>query len=233
MMPKPTRWAMVVIAMLTFGVAAKADVVISQSNDPTMELDESFAALFGAERQAMAAVPSSRVRRLMEEPARVRVTLPGYTSKKIAYEKGFIDDLPKAKGDEAWRCLAEALYFEARGESVRGIFAVAEVILNRVDNPGYPDSVCGVVYQGTGRLYACQFTYSCDGRKEVIREIRAYEKVGKIARLMLDGAPRTLTDGATHYHTKSVRPRWSRVYPRTTTIGYHHFYRQPDRYALN
>jgi spore germination cell wall hydrolase CwlJ-like protein len=51
---------------------------------------------------------------------------------------------------------------------VRGIFAVAEVILNRVDSPNYPDTVCDVIYQGTGRLFECQFTYSCDGRKETI-----------------------------------------------------------------
>lgn len=234
MIPGPVRWAMLVIAILTFGVAAEADVVVSQSNDPTMELGSEIAALFGAERKALGTVTSSQARRLIETPSRVRLSLAGAGAKKeIRYDRDFIDDLPAASGGEPWRCLSEALYFEARGESVKGIFAVAEVILNRVDDPGYPSDVCGVIYQGTGKRYQCQFTYSCDGRKEVIREPKAYERVGKIARLMLDGAPRPLTEGATHYHTKSVRPRWSRVFPRTATIGYHHFYRQPDRYALN
>ncbi len=234
MIPRPMRWAMLVVAMLSFGVAAQADVVVSQSNDPTMELGDEIAALFGAERKALGSVTSSKARRLIETPSRVRLSLPGAgAKKKIRYDRDFIDDLPVASGGEPWRCLAEALYFEARGESVKGIFAVAEVILNRVDDPGYPSDVCGVIYQGTGKRYQCQFTYSCDGRKEVIREPKAYERVGKIARLMLDGAPRPLTEGATHYHTKSVRPRWSRVFQRTATIGYHHFYRQPDRYALN
>lgn len=150
---------------------------------------------------------------------------------QITYTDDFIDRLPKVAGDEQWRCLTEALYFEARGESVRGQFAVAEVILNRVDSPRFPDTICKVVYQGTGRKFECQFTYSCDGNKETIREPEAWEEVGKVAKLMIRGAPRALTRGATHYHTKSVSPRWSRVYPLTVTIGTHKFYRQPTRTA--
>ncbi len=132
-----------------------------------------------------------------------------------------------------WRCLAEALYFEARGESVKGQFAVAEVILNRVDNPAFPDTVCAVVHQGTGRKYQCQFTYTCDGHKEIISEPRAFDQVGKVAHLMVEGAPRPLTKGATHYHTRRVSPSWSRAFPRTTTIGVHHFYRMPRRLSSN
>ena len=104
--------------------------------------------------------------------------------------RDWFSGLPEAKGDQAWRCLSEALYFEARGESVKGMFAVAEVILNRVESPNYPGDVCGVIYQGTGERYRCQFTYSCDGKKEVINEPRAWERVGKVARLTLDGLPR-------------------------------------------
>ncbi|NSX54703.1 cell wall hydrolase [Sulfitobacter sp. 1151] len=145
----------------------------------------------------------------------------------IQYTKQWLASQPVVKGDKEWRCLAEALYFEARGESVKGQFAVAEVILNRVSNRKYPASVCGVINQGTGRKHACQFSYTCDGKNEVIGEPRAFERVGKIAMMMLNGtAPKNLTQGATHYHTKAVRPHWSNVYPRTTTIGFHHFYRQ-------
>lgn len=138
--------------------------------------------------------------------------------------------MPAAKGGKQWSCLTEALYFEARGESLAGQVAVAEVILNRVDSNRYPDSVCGVINQGTGNgRYACQFSYNCDGKAEVFNETRALEQVGKIAKLMLDGAERKLTGGATHYHTKSVAPNWSRVFDRTATIGYHHFYRETLR----
>lgn len=158
---------------------------------------------------------------------------PSKKKTKIAYTRGFLEGLPEAKGGEEWQCLSEALYFEARGESVKGQFAVAEVILNRVDSPQFPNTVCGVVHQGTGRKYQCQFTYTCDGYKEVIAEHDAYEQVGKVAKLMVGGAPRELTDGATYYHTKAVSPRWSRKFARTATIGVHHFYRPPTQISQN
>jgi spore germination cell wall hydrolase CwlJ-like protein len=227
----PTRWAMLVIAWIGLAPAMSgAEVVLSSSNSPALGLDDSIDELFRGEERALA-VPDSVTDSMA--PTGIENTLGTRKPATIRYETDFLDALPKASGSEAWRCLSEALYFEARGEEVDGIFAVAEVILNRVDSPAYPETVCGVIYQGTGRLYGCQFTYSCDGKKEIIHERRAYERVAKVARLMLDGAPRRLTDGATHYHTKSVRPNWARVYPRTATIGYHIFYRQPDRYALN
>jgi spore germination cell wall hydrolase CwlJ-like protein len=133
----------------------------------------------------------------------------------------------KERSDE-WRCLAEALYFEARGEDVEGQLAVAEVILNRVDSEQYPDSVCDVVRQGSDSS-GCQFSYMCDGLKEHIANRRAYERMGKIAWLMLAGKPRTLTDEALYFHATSVRPSWSRTYVRTAQIGRHVFYRPKVR----
>ena len=152
---------------------------------------------------------------------------------KIGYSREWLDAQPAVKGGEEWACLAEALYFEARGESVKGQFAVAEVILNRVDSPRFPDTVCAVINQGTGRKYQCQFTYTCDGFKEIINEPRAFKRVGKVAKMMVGGAPRQLTDGATYYHTRAVSPRWSRKFTRTTSIGEHHFYRPQTRVSLN
>ena len=182
-------------------------------------------ALLGQERSAIQHIPDARLAALTAVPppsARNIPTAPDV----ISYDIAFLASQPAASGGEQWRCLAEALYFEARGESVRGLFAVGEVILNRVDSARYPNTLCGVINQGTGRQYACQFTYTCDGAAEVIHEQQAWERVGKVARLLIDGAPRTLTDGATHYHTRAVSPRWARVFPRTATIGSHHFYRQ-------
>lgn len=147
----------------------------------------------------------------------------------IEYTRSFLDALPAAKGGKHLECLSEALYFEARGETVKGQFAVAEVIMNRVASSRYPDSVCGVINQGTGRKFACQFTYTCDGRAEVINEKASYARLRKIAKLMISGMAKPLTKGATHYHTKAVRPKWSRVFPRTATIGVHHFYRETTR----
>jgi spore germination cell wall hydrolase CwlJ-like protein len=142
----------------------------------------------------------------------------------VPLDPGPIARLPAQRGNRDWQCLAEALYFEARGEPLKGQVAVAEVILNRVDAPGFPKTVCGVVKQGRGGQ--CQFSYTCDGRSDAIRERAAFVKVGKVARLMLDGAPRTLTDGATHFHTTAVRPGWARRLPQTAAIGSHLFYRE-------
>lgn len=133
---------------------------------------------------------------------------------------------PEPSGDAEWTCLTEAIYFEARGESLEGQIAVAEVILNRVDSPLYPRTICGVVKQRGGG--GCQFSYVCDGRADRMRDRVSADRAGRIARAMLDGAPRVLTDGATHFHTRAVRPSWSKRFARTTAIGAHLFYRQPD-----
>lgn len=137
-----------------------------------------------------------------------------------------LDALRTPRGNAQWQCLTEALYFEARGEPIDGQYAVAEVILNRVDHANYPDSVCGVINQGTGRQFACQFTYTCDGRPEEMTDDAAIHRLGNIARIMIDGGPRDLTAGATHYHADWVNPRWASMYPRTADIGIHYFYRQ-------
>lgn len=180
--------------------------------------------LLRAEKRALGAIPGDKLRKLVTRPTTTEPTTPRYT-------RAWLDAQPSIKGGPEWQCLSEALYFEARGETVKGQFAVAEVIMNRVSSGSFPNSVCGVINQGTGKRYACQFTYTCDGISEKIHEPKAFKRVGKVARLMLEGAPRQLTGGATHYHTKAVRPRWARVFPRTATIGVHHFYRQPTRVA--
>lgn len=172
--------------------------------------------LIGAERAARSGVGHGRIARLASVEPMATGTL---------YSEDWIARQPAPEGGGQWQCLTEALYFEARGESAKGVFAVAEVILNRVDSPRYPDTVCDVVNQGTGKRYACQFTFTCDGHPEHVDNPEAYARVGKIARAMLDGAPRALTGGALFYHTRSVSPRWSRKFARTTTIGVHHFYR--------
>ena len=125
-----------------------------------------------------------------------------------------------------WRCLTEALYFEARGENVLGQVAVAEVILNRVESESYPDTVCGVVRQGEGKLNACQFSFFCDGKKEEIANRDAFEGLGKIAWVMMLGKPRVLTGEATHYHNLTVNPKWAKRLVRTARIGDHVFYRR-------
>lgn len=191
--------------------------------------DASVKQMISREKRALGAIPQARLAALLSPSKSRAVTGKSKGKSKIRYDAAWLNAQPAAKGDRQWRCLAEALYFEARGESIKGQFAVAEVIMNRVEHARYPNSVCGVINQGTGRKFACQFTYTCDGKAEKISEPRAFARVGKIARIMVQGGARPLTKGATHYHTKKVRPKWSRKFPRTATIGFHHFYRQPTR----
>ncbi len=218
---KAFRATFLVALLSCFASAAVADEVLASR----------LGALLGKERQALAVVPDSRLAALTSVPSAQERGVE--TQSGVIYDRAFLASQPAADGNSEWECLAEALYFEARGESVRGMFAVGEVILNRVDSQLYPDTLCAVINQGTGRRYACQFTYTCDGLAENIAEPRAWERVGKVARLLVDGVPRALTGGATHYHTKAVNPSWARVYPRTASIGSHYFYRKPTRTASN
>ena len=220
-----TRITAIVLGMiLAVGAAipVSADVTLGSSGDPRIALGARLTTLFSAENKSVQKAHRRGLSKLVVAPADMDEGI---------YSRDALRVLPEAKGGKEWSCLSEALYFEARGETPRGMFGVAEVILNRVDDPRYPDSVCGVVNQGTGAKFRCQFTYTCDGRPEHMENAKARSIVGKVAKIMLDGAPRQLTAGATHYHTKAVRPKWSKVFPRTTTIGYHHFYRQPNRLA--
>ncbi|MEH7826551.1 cell wall hydrolase [Gemmobacter denitrificans] len=235
-------WTMAALASIVLGGAAFADVTVSQSNDPMAGLGGQMATLLGMEKSALGRVPAPRLAALAqgEQPSRKvpaqkaaakqasarskSPALPEISAPKlIQYDAAFLNRLPPARGDAQWQCLATALYHEARGETVRGQFAVAEVILNRVDSSRYPGSVCSVVQQGGGG--SCQFSYTCDGKSDATSEREAWLRAGKIARLMLDGAPRALTSGATHFHTVNVRPDWSRKFMRTAAIGAHLFYR--------
>jgi spore germination cell wall hydrolase CwlJ-like protein len=124
------------------------------------------------------------------------------------------------------KCLADAIYFEARGESVRGQMAVAQVVINRVFSGYYPNNICGVVYQNAHRRFRCQFTFACDGLPERINEPLAWERAKHIARDALDGNFWLNDVGkATHYHARWVHPWWVHEMRRLDRIGVHTFYR--------
>lgn len=127
----------------------------------------------------------------------------------------------------AERCLATAVYFEARSESHLGQLAVARVVLNRAKASNYPSSICGVVYQGAHRLNACQFSFACDGRSDLPQDARAWETALAITALALTKDLRLqIVASATHYHADYVDPSWSRSLQRVTKIGRHIFYSQ-------
>ncbi|MEM1375544.1 MAG: cell wall hydrolase [Pseudomonadota bacterium] len=202
---------------MRFLSAVAALILFASSGSAQQPLAISGAVAF--EAKSLAALDGRTASRLLNPRAE-------RTAPKVRFDKAWLATQPYIEGGAEWRCLAEALYFEARGETLKGQFAVAEVILNRVESARFPSTICAVVNQGTGKRFQCQFTYTCDGHAEIISEPRAWKMVGKVARLSMAGAVGNLTGGAQFYHTRSVRPSWSRVFDHTTTIGYHKFYRR-------
>ncbi len=124
------------------------------------------------------------------------------------------------------RCLATAIYFEARGEPIEGQLAVAQTIMNRVRSAFYPDTICGVVYQGAERPNACQFSFACDRVADVPKQKPEWETANELAGRVVDGKVWLAEVGyASHYHATTVRPDWIGDMRRLTRIGAHIFYR--------
>jgi hypothetical protein len=132
------------------------------------------------------------------------------------------DDRAQAIG-----CMATAIQYEAGFEPAEGQEAVAEVILNRLHNPAFPKSVCGVVFQGFDRRSGCQFSFTCDGSMSKSLPIDAILRARQVATRAIDGELVPHTAGATHYHADYVSPYWAPSLVRLTSIGRHIFYRLP------
>lgn len=134
--------------------------------------------------------------------------------------------LVSGKRQKAEKCLANAIYFEARSEPVRGQIAVAQVIINRAFSGYYPEDICGVVYQNAHRHLSCQFTFACDGIPDVVTEQEHWARAQRIAAASLDGKIWLEDVGlATHYHASYVYPYWVRSMRKLKKIGLHTFYR--------
>ncbi|WP_170960015.1 cell wall hydrolase [Rhizobium phaseoli] len=124
------------------------------------------------------------------------------------------------------QCLASGIYFEARGESVKGQAAVAQVILNRVRNPAYPKSICGVVYQNEDWRNRCQFSFACDAIKDRVNSEYHWRVARDVAMAVTSGKIWLPQVGsATHYHAVYVRPKWAKTMEKVGRIGLHVFYR--------
>lgn len=124
------------------------------------------------------------------------------------------------------KCLAEAIYFEARSESLRGQAAIAQVVLNRVRNPAYPDAICDVVYQNVNWYNRCQFSFACDGKKHKVTERQPWQTAIAVAKSVTAGQIWLADIGSsTHYHAVYVRPHWAALMDKMQKIGSHIFYR--------
>ena len=140
----------------------------------------------------------------------------------------------KVEANSDIHCLAENIYFEARGESTAGKMAVALVTLNRVMDERFPDTICGVVkqtkYYPSGRidLHSCQFSWYCDGKPDTIKDQNCYKDILLIAEVMYTYETEDFTEGSLWYHSPKVKPKWSMVYTKTVKIDNHIFYKDVD-----
>ncbi len=125
----------------------------------------------------------------------------------------------------ALECLTAAIYYEAASEPDAGQRAVAQVVLNRVAHPAYPNTVCGVVYQGSERSTGCQFSFTCDGSLARKPARLFWDRARSVAQTALSGYVYTPVGLATHYHTIAVHPGWSDRLTHIGTIGAHRFYK--------
>jgi spore germination cell wall hydrolase CwlJ-like protein len=127
-------------------------------------------------------------------------------------------------------CLAQNIYFEARGEPLLGKIAVGHVVLNRVVDKRFPDHVCKVIQQGGyRRLHRCQFSWWCDGKSDAPRDVKAWYEAIFVAHLIRKGVTIDPTKGALWYHAVTVSPNWATRMRREAKIGQHIFYTKPPR----
>jgi spore germination cell wall hydrolase CwlJ-like protein len=190
-------------------------VVMPGAPDPDLKLEASL--------PSAADEPSKAVESGESVAAKGEVNADNQRAKTPAERLGLFDDKARVKSE---KCLAEAIYFEARGEAVRGQIAVAQVVMNRTFSGFYPTTVCGVVYQNKYHHMACQFTFACDNVADVVREPDMWDRARKIAKAMLDGQlwlPEVAK--STHYHAYWVHPSWVAEMKKMYKFGVHTFYR--------
>lgn len=168
---------------------------------------------------AAASTPSVAV-----DPAGVRMA--AYTPSEEALKLKYTGESEAEFQERERRCLATAIYFEARGEPIKGQQAVAQVIMNRVRSPLFPDTVCGVVYQGQFQKAGCQFSFACDGIADVPRDAQQWAVAVRISKQVTEGKVWLPEIGyATHYHATYVRPDWIPIMSKITQVGRHVFYK--------
>jgi spore germination cell wall hydrolase CwlJ-like protein len=187
-------------------------IVMPSGPDPDMKATASLAATVDDPTKAGESIASKG-----------EVNSDNQRVKTPAERLGLFDDKTRGRHE---KCLAEAVYFEARGEAVRGQIAVAQVVMNRAFSGFYPNTVCGVVYQNKHRHLACQFTFACDNVADVVREPDMWDRARKIAKAMLDGQlwlPEVAK--STHYHAYWVHPSWVHEMKKMYRFGVHTFYR--------
>lgn len=135
-----------------------------------------------------------------------------------------VDPTGEGPLDDAITCLARSIYWEAKGEATASMEAVASVVLNRLADGGFPETVCGVVKQGSEQG-SCQFSWWCDGRSDTAQEEAPYQVATEVARKALNGQLKDRTDGALYFHDRRVVPNWANIFVKTAETGDLLFYK--------
>jgi spore germination cell wall hydrolase CwlJ-like protein len=178
------------------------------------------------QNQDRRSVISTRVRKNFSDSRDMVLTLP--PAKFISWSHTIKTALGMPRFQH--NCLTTAVYFEARSEPLLGQLAVATVILNRVKSSN--TSICGVVYKGAAHFNACQFSFACDGKSDMVDDAEAWREALKISKLAVANDSKIYSAvldnlaAATNYHADYVDPRWSRSLNRLAKIGRHIFYSQ-------
>ncbi|WP_169568494.1 cell wall hydrolase [Sneathiella limimaris] len=148
--------------------------------------------------------------------------MPDFNKTKVSFDSIDLFDRVFTRQE---LCLAQAVYFEARGEPLLGQVAIAEVVLNRIASKRYPNTACKVVFQNQHMKNRCQFSFACDGKTDRPRDIKSWEQALKVVSLVLSGERSGVARQATHYHASYVAPRWRKHLDKVGEVGRHIFYR--------
>ncbi|WGM30032.1 cell wall hydrolase [Brevundimonas sp. NIBR11] len=176
-----------------------------------------------AQRDRQAELLTARLEQLRPETTRSDLRRASLTDISAAARPFRISNALDASRD--LECLTQAAYYEARGEGADGMRAVVQVVLNRARHPAFPRSVCGVVFQGSGRRVGCQFSFTCDGSMRGAVNRAAWNRARTIASAALSGAVYAGVGNATFFHTTAVAPAWRSSFLRVSQVGNHVFYR--------
>jgi len=208
----------------TFADMDPAMLALARRHDPRRHRDD-WGRVEGWERLDIHAVPRLGDHEPHFEAARRINAYKPAAPVILEAMKPFMISGPAAEREKALHCLTQAVYFEAGFEPVSGQQAVAQTVLNRVRHPGYPKSICGVVYEGSARRTGCQFSFTCDGALERAISPAVWDNARIVAKRALAGFVMKEVGSATHYHADYVFPYWAPTLVKLRTVGTHIFYR--------
>lgn len=209
-----------------------ASFALAQRHDPNLVEPDLWGRLPGWESLDVTQRPDIGVGRLEGDRAqRINASIPGVAA-GLQPAAPFVFRGSEADRKRALRCLAQAVYYEAAHEPRRGQEAVAQVVLNRVRDPNYPSTVCGVVFQGAQLQTGCQFSFTCDGSMARGAGGPIWRTAEEIAGRALSGYVAEWVGTASHYHADYVYPYWAPTLIKLETVGRHIFYRWPGTSGL-